>query len=221
MKDYINQLSFVGVASVPGSESRVKYTFSHPTFLEFFAALHLTTLALNEQLAFITAYQYLSQGSYVGKLYFQKDWTRFMYVEFYIGLVGDKFHYNTSAATPFLKQLFLKSSVNSRLCFTYKWVEDTIGWTTQQYRNVIDSVFEANYSMCAYHSFLETQNLNERPLDIPIDSVLFLSPRGTDKLELAITKVKPFKDDSLIKFCRVRMLDETRAATTVSLHSRN
>ena len=52
-KDHISQLSFVGVTSVPGSESRIKFTFSHPTFLEFFAALHLTTLPLNEQLAFI------------------------------------------------------------------------------------------------------------------------------------------------------------------------
>jgi hypothetical protein len=86
-----------------------------------------------------------------------------MYVEFYLGLIGDKFHYNTSGATPFLKQLFLESTINYRVCFTYKWVKDVIGWTTQQYRNAIDSVFEANYSVCAYHSFLSTPS--EEPLN--------------------------------------------------------
>jgi hypothetical protein len=68
MKAHINQLSFVGVASVPGSENRVKYTFSHPTFLEFFAALHLITLPPNEQLAFITAYQHHCMKGYMEKL---------------------------------------------------------------------------------------------------------------------------------------------------------
>jgi hypothetical protein len=47
----------VGVTSVPGSKSQVQYIFSHPTFLKFFVALHLSTLPLNEQLAFITAYE--------------------------------------------------------------------------------------------------------------------------------------------------------------------
>ena len=38
IKDHINQLSFVGVSSVPGSQSQVKFTLSHPTFWNF---LHL------------------------------------------------------------------------------------------------------------------------------------------------------------------------------------
>jgi adenylate kinase family enzyme len=150
-KDRINQLSFVGVTSVPGSESLVKFTFLHPTFLEFFAALHLTTLPLNEQLAFITANRMDCYNDIrIRKYAFHK-----MYVVFYLGLIGNKFQYNISGATPFLKQLFIKTSLDSsQVCVVYKKVEEAIGWTTQQYRNTIDSVFEANYSMCAYHSTL-------------------------------------------------------------------
>ena len=110
IKDHINQLSFVGVTSVPGS--RVKFTFSHPTFLEFFVALHLTTLPLNEQLAFITA------RFHVIPLRLREHiLSHVMTVKVYLGLVGDKFHYNTSGATPFLKQLFLKSSIDTGVCF--------------------------------------------------------------------------------------------------------
>jgi hypothetical protein len=70
-----------------------------------------------------------------------------MYVEFYLSLqlVGDKFHYNTSVATPFLKQLY---SGDNGVYFVYKWIKEVIGWTTQQYRNAIDSAFKANYTLC-------------------------------------------------------------------------
>jgi hypothetical protein len=56
-----------------------------------------------------------------------------MYVEFHLGLVGNKFHHNTPYATPFLKQLFLKAGVDIGVCFIYKWVEEIIGWEMQQY----------------------------------------------------------------------------------------
>ena len=180
----------MGVTSVPGSKSQVKFTFSHPTFLEFFAALHITTLPLNEQLAFITAYQNHGKESYMRRLYViaHREYTmsRVMYVEFYLGLVGNKFHYDTSGATPFLKQLFLKSSIDNGACFVYKWVQEILGWTTQQYKNAIDSVFKANYSICAYHSFVSP--LSERVHDY--FSELYLLPQDTDKLRLAIIEVK-------------------------------
>ena len=189
-KDDINQLSFVGVTSVPGSKSRVKFTFSHPTFLEFFAALHLTTLPLNEQLAFITAYQNHGKESYNMRILNHHDYTssHVIYVEFYLGLIGDKFHYNTSGATPFLKQLFIKSGVDYGVCIVYKWVEEVIGWTTQQYTNAIKSIFKANYSVCAYHTF------NEK-----FYSDHLLSSLDADKLGLAIeVKSSIFGDDSFI-----------------------
>ncbi len=57
-----------------------------------------------------------------------------MYMEFHLGLVGDKFRHNTPGATPFLKQLFLKADVDIGVCFIYiKWVEEIIGWEMQQY----------------------------------------------------------------------------------------
>ena len=186
-KDHINQLSFVGVTSVPGSESRIKFTFSHPTFLEFFAALHLTTLPLNEQLAFVTArFRNHKIPQSLRLKYREYRLSHRMLVKFYLGLVGDKFHYNTSGATPFLKQLFLKSSIEIGVCFAYKWVEEVLGWTTQQFRNAIDSesVFKANYSVCAYHSILD-----ERALNSGFQSDLYLSPQDANKLELKIREV--------------------------------
>ena len=187
IKDHINQLSFVGVTSVPGSESRVKFTLSHPTFLEFFAAFHLTTLPLNEQLAFITA-RCLTSRKYIYSLSHEM-----INMEFYLSLVGDKFHYNTSGATPFLKQLFRKSGIDNGVCFIYKWVEEVLGWTTQQFRNAIDSIFKANYSVCAYHTFLDKSALISG-----VQSDLFLSSQDANKLELKISKVMSFKDDSFI-----------------------
>ena len=192
-KDYINQLGFVGVTSVPGSKSQVKFAFSHPTFLEFFAALHITTLPLNEQLAFITVYQDKGKESYMRPYLIahqEYSLSRVMYVEFYLGLVGNKFHYNISGATPFLKQLFLETSVENGVCFVYKWVEKNIGWITDQYRNTIDSVFKANYSMCAYHSFLSP--LGKQAPDFR--SELFLLPWDTHKLALVITRIKPLNN---------------------------
>ena len=72
----------------------------------------------------------------------------------------------------------------------YKWVEESIGWTIQQYRNAINTVFKANYSTCAYHFFLSP--LGERaPSNFLFE--LFLLPWDTDKLALVIIH---FMEDS-------------------------
>ena len=117
--------------------------------------------------------------------------SRVMYVEFYLGLIGDKFHYNTSGATPFLKQLFLKSSLGNGVCFIYKWVEEVLGWATQQYRSAIDSVFIANYSICAYHSPLSKRACGYY-------SEFHLSPQDTVKLRLAIIEMNMYKVNPII-----------------------
>ena len=174
-KDYINQLSFVGVTSVPGSKSQVRFTFSHLTFLEFFAALHLTTLPLNDQLAFIVTetnrYNFIPMyKSIIPDIMY--------YMKFYLGLIGDIFHYNTSGASPVLKQLFLCPNVEFfGICNSYKNVEDVIGWAAQQYGNAIDSILKANYSMCtcAYHSLLHQDEYYSE-----------LTLRGPGKLALQI-----------------------------------
>ena len=105
---------------MPGPKSQVKFTFSHPTFLEFFTSLHVTTLSLNEQLAFITVSQFYNKQNYhleQGALYCK------MFVQLYYGLVGDKFHDNIPDAAPFLKQMFLKSSIIEKGAYViHNWV---------------------------------------------------------------------------------------------------
>jgi hypothetical protein len=49
----IERLNFVDIEVKPSTSDLVQYTFSHSTFLEFFAILHLTTLSRNEQLMYI------------------------------------------------------------------------------------------------------------------------------------------------------------------------
>ena len=49
----IERLGFVDINLKPSTSDLVQYTFSHFTFLEFFAILHLITLSRNEQLVYI------------------------------------------------------------------------------------------------------------------------------------------------------------------------
>ena len=145
--DHINQLSFVGVTTVPGSRSQVRFTFSHTTFLEFLAALHLTTLPLNDQLAFTAA----NAGYYMSP-----------HLKFYLGLIGDIFYYNTSGASAILKQYLYRPYFEFfGLCFAYNKTEELVGWTPQQFGRAIDLVFKTNYSMCACQCFFLWLDINE------------------------------------------------------------
>ena len=144
IKEYINQLSFVGITSVPGSKSQVRYTFSHPTFLEFFAALHLTTLPVNEQLAFLACGD---NDTFISKLPLK------MHLIFYFGFVGDLFRFNTSAVYPFIKQFFSDKSELILPCSMYNVLDRVLGWTSKEYKNAIDSALKAKYSLCACRSF--------------------------------------------------------------------
>lgn len=49
----IQRLGIVNITKVGSIKGEVIYTFSHPTFLEYFAALHLITLPQEEQFASI------------------------------------------------------------------------------------------------------------------------------------------------------------------------
>ena len=84
----IQKLDFVDVSVVTTrTPNQVKYTFTHPTFLEYFAALHLTTLPLEKQLDYITLY---------GNV-FHDVWL------FYFGLLGDKYILNAAEISLLLK----------------------------------------------------------------------------------------------------------------------
>ena len=134
-------------------------------------------------------------------------------MKLYLSLVGDKFHYNTSGATPFLKQLFLKPSIDIGVCYIYKWVEEILGWTTQQFRNAIDSAFKVNYSICAYHSFLD-----ERALISGFQSDLILSPQDANKLELEIIEEMSYKYNSSIIMVTLNFVDYVYLTRQDQLH---
>ena len=53
---HLKALGFLQIEVEPSTSDQVRYTFSHPTFLEFFAILHLTTLPMKEQLVYINLY---------------------------------------------------------------------------------------------------------------------------------------------------------------------
>ena len=53
---HIKNLGFLNIEREHSTRDQVYYTFSHPTFLEFFAVLHLITLTQNEQLMYINLY---------------------------------------------------------------------------------------------------------------------------------------------------------------------
>ena len=53
VEDSVKQLGIVNTTVVGLSKTEIIYTFSHPTFVEFFAALHLMTLSQEEQLEMI------------------------------------------------------------------------------------------------------------------------------------------------------------------------
>ena len=55
-KNIIKEFGFVTVTDEGSSSGEVRYEFSHLTFLEFFSALHLTTLPLDQQLHYILLY---------------------------------------------------------------------------------------------------------------------------------------------------------------------
>ena len=76
-----------------------KYYYSHPTFQEFFAAFHLTTLPKREQLKYIRYY-----------------WMHEVY-KFFLGLIGEKLNYD-SEFSEYLSQTFVNFS--SEILSTYQ-----------------------------------------------------------------------------------------------------
>ena len=50
INENINKLGFVNITKIKSVQDKVKYTFFHPTFLEFFAAIHALTLTQEQRL---------------------------------------------------------------------------------------------------------------------------------------------------------------------------
>ena len=91
LRQSINSLSFVDIEEVDSTADEVRYSFSHPTFLEFFAAAHLTTLSQEEQLYYIT-------GDFLGSFTFKFVW------QFFFGLMGDFYINHHSALSTLLRR---------------------------------------------------------------------------------------------------------------------
>ena len=159
VEENIKKLSFVRVTPVYGSKSQVEYTFSHKTFLEYFAALHLTTLPHNEQLAYVTFNKhniYCAQCPNWGKVGL-----------FYFGLIGHLYQHNVSAVSPLLQQLMsisyfrllTDSSVDREFLNVCSRVTDSdhlkmfkeMGWTGRVYMEAIKSAFVINSTLCIWY----------------------------------------------------------------------
>ena len=131
IQEKINRLSFVSVIPVPGTSSQIRYTFSHSTFLEFFAALHLATLPHNKQLAYISLYR----RSYM----FETLWY------FYFGWVGDIYFHrgNTSVVEPLLGQFLMSGYEMKGGCEVMNQLDNVlhvIGWTGRLKQKLLQSV---------------------------------------------------------------------------------
>lgn len=81
-------INHLGLVSVDGGDApnreEVKFTFSHPTFMEFFAALHLITLSQSEQ-------RFHVQNPVINR--------KQGVIDFYFGLLGDFYANNVTAVS--------------------------------------------------------------------------------------------------------------------------
>ena len=87
----IKTLGFVTIFKTEPTSDEVMLSFSHPTFIEFFAAIHLITLSQKDQLFHV-------QNPLI------KTRSRVGVVEFYFGLLGDYYTNNITALSIPLKQ---------------------------------------------------------------------------------------------------------------------
>lgn len=155
LQEIMNNLSFVTVMAIPGTSDQVRYTFSHPTFLEYFAALHLTTLPPNEQLAYISRYTYRYRYK-MSKVQ-----------QFYFGLTSNIHQHNTSAVSYPLKQVFTGIGPRS-ICEYLKshQVYDVmyeVGWTGRASRELLQSIKLLKTSVVCVHCMPYRHELSHLP----------------------------------------------------------
>ena len=155
LQEIMNNLSFVTVMAIPGTSDQVRYTFSHPTFLEYFAALHLTTLPPNEQLAYISRYTYRYRYK-MSKVQ-----------QFYFGLTSNIHQHNTSAVSYSLKQVFTGIGPRS-ICEYLKshQVYDVmyeVGWTGRASRELLQSMKLLKTSVVCVHCMPYRHELSHLP----------------------------------------------------------
>ena len=126
----MNKLGFVNVTKVDSSGDEVKYTFYHPTFQEFFAAIHLLSLKREELL-----YLLIKERQ-------KRIWERNNPWLFYFGLIGA--HYSEENVSAILKQLSMYRRMwesCTPFCYdrtTFKYIQE-IGWTGEKLDELLES----------------------------------------------------------------------------------
>ena len=137
IKKMIEGLGFVSIIPVNSLSDEVELSFSHPTFTEFFAALHLITIPQSDQLFHV-------QNPTIKK--------KTGMIDFYFGLLGDFYVNNVSALFLPLKQYSTAFAYPIR-----KWehicprgyytaqsssslrLHQEIGWKGKAYRDLLQS----------------------------------------------------------------------------------
>ena len=126
----INKLGFVSITEVASNGNQVRYTFHHPTFLEFFAAIHL--LDLNQE-ELEQLYLYIKEHQQ-GMVYQRNSpWL------FYFGLMGA--HYRDDDVSAILRQLSVYGRTRYPYCYDeqiFEYVQE-IGWTSEKLNWLLDS----------------------------------------------------------------------------------
>ena len=153
----INKLGFVNVTKPQSTDDQVKYTFYHPTFIEYYAAIHLLKLSNGERF-FIYVKEWLdSKQFYVNP----QIWV------FFFGLLGE--HYGTPTSTSIVLRLFntycYTTDENERpmprlpncCCGILEYIHE-IRWTGEGLHKLLGSVgVLVNKSLC----FEYVYNFNE------------------------------------------------------------
>ena len=142
----IRNLGFVDIIKADNNLGEVRYVFSHRTFLEFFAALHLTTLTQKIQKLYLEFYVYLWSD-------FSDVWNFFvgLRADFSPSSVSTLLHSIHSVQPPYKGIKLCKSVVDPRF---FKFVQE-IGWTEEALgKLLVSSEIVVNSSLCMFMNSL-------------------------------------------------------------------
>ena len=167
IKASIRSLGFVDIIKEDTSwtwgPDQVRYVFSHPTFLEFFAALHLTTLSGEKQSYYIALY---ADGWSL--IYLNELWS------FFFGLIGDFNSLDTLSISDLLSQIRVRYThkiSGSSVCDYelemqfFKFVQE-MRWTGEALGNLLSSAkVVVNSSLCMEYTD-DVMNENDFIIDM-------------------------------------------------------
>ena len=123
----INKLGFVKITRVDSNGDELRYIFYHPTFQEFFAAIHLLDLNQKELLYF-----YITERQQSITWYQRNNpWL------FFFGLLGA--HCREDNVATILRHISVyERMVYHRRTHTFKYLQE-IGWTSEKLNRLLDS----------------------------------------------------------------------------------